>query len=130
MANKTNDASSASRQLDMALTDFNLKEQQLKEKYVSRERSLSQKCIDLDTKLTSLQFQIQHDKRDKEEQGQDYVMQIKDLKARLDQAQTTNKQMQDYVNFLKNSYISYFNENTLHSFESSSNLIGSQNHLF
>ncbi len=57
-------------------------------------------------------------------------MQIKDLKARLDQAQITNKQMQDYVNFLKNSYISYFNENTLNTFENSSNLIGSQNNLF
>ena len=48
---------------------------------------------------------------------QDYSIQIKDLKARLDQAQVTNKQMQDYVNFLKNSYISYFNENTFQSFE-------------
>ena len=57
-------------------------------------------------------------------------MQIKDLKARLDQAQITNKQMQDYVNFLKNSYISYFNENTLNTFENSSNLIGSQNNFF
>ena len=84
----------------------------------------------MDTKISALQFQIQHDKREKEEQQQDYVMQINVLKARLDQAQITNKQMQDYVNFLKNSYISYFNENTLHSFESSSNLIGSQNNLF
>ena len=95
-----------------------------------KERSLSAKCIDLDTKLTALQFQVQHDKRDKEEQIQDYIMQIKDLKARLDQAQITNKQMQDYVNFLKNSYISYFNENTLNTFENSTNLIGSKNNLF
>lgn len=42
---------------------------------------------------------------------------MKDLKARLEQAQASNKQMQDYVNFLKNSYMSYFNENTFDNFE-------------
>jgi len=42
---------------------------------------------------------------------------VKDLKARLDQATLTNKQMQDYVNFLKNSYINYFNDNTFDSYE-------------
>lgn len=50
--------------------------------------------------------------------AQDYLTQIKDLKAKLEQTQLTNKQMQEYVNFLKNSYITYFNESTLSSFES------------
>lgn len=57
----------------------------------------------------------------------DYLNQIRDLKAKLEQAQLTNKQMQEYVNFLKNSYITYFNDQTI--FDSSSNnnnpLIGS-----
>ena len=36
LAIKTNDASSASRQLELAISDFNLKEQQLKDKYSSK----------------------------------------------------------------------------------------------
>ena len=71
-----------------------------------------------------MHFQLQHEKRDKEEQIEDYKMQIKDLKARLDQTQISNKQMSEYVNFLKNSYIQYFNENVLRGFESSSSALG------
>ncbi len=40
-----------------------------------------------------------------------YKSQIKDLKDRLEQATATNKSMQNYVNFLKNSYSTVFNDN-------------------
>jgi len=62
------------------------------------------------------------------------VAQIKDLKARLEQTQATNKQMQEYVNFLKNSYVAYFNENSLHAFDNgaalSNNSYGFGQNLF
>lgn len=73
--------------------------------------------------MQTLHFQLQHERRDKEEQTEDYKMQVKDLKARLDQTHISNKQMSDYVNFLKNSYIQYFNESFLPGFESNSNLM-------
>ncbi len=52
------------------------------------------------------------------------------MKAKLEQTQVANKQMQDYVNFLKNTYVTYFNENSLQNFDnSSSNFYTSQNNL-
>jgi len=67
LAIKTNEASSFSRQLDMAMSDGKLKEQQLKEKVAAKERQWSEKCSELETKLSSLQFFTKTDKRDKEE---------------------------------------------------------------
>jgi len=67
LAIKTNEASSFSRQLDMAMSDGKLKEQQLKEKIVTKERQWTEKCSELETKLSSLQFFNKADKRDKEE---------------------------------------------------------------
>ena len=98
-----------------------------------KERQWSSKCSELETKLSSLHFSTKSDRRDKDELASDYMIQIKDLKARLEQATATNKQMQDYVNFLKNSYMSYFNDNSLDSYDfGSSNLYGlkGQNNLF
>lgn len=64
----------------------------------------------------------------------DYITQIRDLKAKLEQMQVTYKQMQEYVNFLKNSYISYFNDQTLNTFDagaaSTNNFIGSSRNAF
>ncbi|CAF0887111.1 unnamed protein product [Brachionus calyciflorus] len=114
---KSNEASSFSRQLDLALSDSNLKEHQIKEKYVARERNLMAKLNELESKLRSMELHSSVDKRDKDEMSQDYLSQIRDLKSKLEQTQQTNRQMQEYVNFLKNSYISYFNDNTLHSFD-------------
>lgn len=89
------------------------------------------KCAELETKLNSIQLHSNVNKRDKEDLVQEYQNQIRDLKSRLEQLQLTNKQMQEYVSFLKNSYVTYFNDNTLHSFESgSSNFIGSQNNFY
>jgi len=48
-----------------------------------------------------------------------------DLKDKLDQSYATNKSMQNYVNFLKNSYSSMFNDNTL--FNATSNPFSSNN---
>ncbi len=51
----------------MALNDAKIKEQQLKDKLVSKERLLIAKCNNLETKLNALQFNSKNDKRDKEE---------------------------------------------------------------
>lgn len=40
----------------------------------------------------------------------EHLNQIRDLKTQLDQAIFKNKQMQEYVNFIKNSYLTYFND--------------------
>lgn len=44
---------------------------------------------------------------------QELKTQIKDLKSRLDISLDTNKRMQDYVNYLKNYYLTYFSDTSL-----------------
>ena len=90
------------------------------------------KCNEIETRLNSITLHSSIKQRDKEDLSSDYQAQIKDLKTRLEQVQLTNKQMQEYVNFLKNSYVTYFNDGSLNSFDSlsSTNYLNSQNNFF
>ena len=137
---KSNEAASFRRQLDIAIADFKVKEQQLVEKFqskvwkfsdwkrlrlhfaqnthnlklffflffLSQERSLQLKCTELESRLGSVQLHSNRDKRDKEEINRDYLAQMRDLKERLEQTQVANKQMQEYIAFLKKTYSGYF----------------------
>lgn len=40
----------------------------------------------------------------------EYLNRIRDLETRLEQETSKNRQMQEYVNFLKNTYLSYFDD--------------------
>lgn len=105
----------------MAISDSNLREHQIKEKYVSKERGLLARLGDLESKLRSMELHSSVDRRDKDDLCQEYQTQVRDLRYKLEQTQQANKQMQEYVNFLKNSYITYFNDNTLQSFDCTGN---------
>lgn len=66
----------------------------------------------------------------------EYLNQIRDLNAKYEQVLATNKQMQEYINFMKNSYMSYFNDQPISSYDiaaatANNNFIGlSQNNIF
>lgn len=119
----------------MAISDSNLKEHQIKEKHAFKERGLLERLSDLESKLRSMELHSSVDKRDKDDLCQEYQTQIRDLRYKLEQTQQANKQMQEYVHFLKNSYITYFNDNTLQNFDCTTNgssnfLSGTSSHTF
>ena len=71
------------------------------------------KIADLEAKLSTSQLHSNSNLRNKDEVVQELKTQIKDLKSRLDISLDTNKRMQDYVNYLKNYYLTYFSDATL-----------------
>lgn len=54
----------------------------------------------------------------------DYLNKIRDLEVNLEQEKGKNKQMQEYVNFLKNTYMSYFGDSSSYEAATTNNLIG------
>jgi hypothetical protein len=60
-----------------------------------------------------LKIELNTLKRDKEEADYRCQSQLKDLKDKLEQSYATNNSMQNYVNFLKNSYNTVFNDSGL-----------------
>lgn len=122
-----------------------------------QERLLKLKISELEAKLESNDFHSNIDRKDKDnvikselllnyyylyliirffKMAHEYLNQIRDLNAKYEQVLATNKQMQEYINFMKNSYMSYFNDQPISSYDiaaaaANNNFIGlSQNNIF
>jgi len=81
-----------------------------KEKYEIKERSLHNKVSEIELELTRSKGEITAVKRQKDESERRLETQANDLRDRLDHSEATNRSMQSYVNFLKNSYQTTFGD--------------------
>jgi molybdenum-dependent DNA-binding transcriptional regulator ModE len=67
LTNKSNIATSLERQLEMLINDYRQKEENIKEKYNSKEKNLQLRMIELETQLSKLKLDYNALKRDKED---------------------------------------------------------------
>ncbi|KAK6194419.1 hypothetical protein SNE40_000055 [Patella caerulea] len=107
---KSRENASLTRQLENALADNRRQNEENRERYNSKERTYQSRIVDLETQISQLRTEIARIKREKEENERKFNSRLYDLKDRLEQCHSTNRSMQNYVHFLKNSYANVFGD--------------------
>ncbi|XP_021270001.1 outer dense fiber protein 2 isoform X2 [Numida meleagris] len=110
---KTRECSSLARQLEAAIEDAKRQVEQTRERATSRERAAQSKMLDLETQLSRTKTELNQLRRNKDDAERRYESRLQDLKDRLEQSESTNRSMQNYVQFLKSSYANVFGESAL-----------------
>uniref|UniRef100_A0A803YLF5 Outer dense fiber protein 2 n=1 Tax=Meleagris gallopavo TaxID=9103 RepID=A0A803YLF5_MELGA len=110
---KTRECSSLARQLEMAIEDAKRQVEQTRERATSRERAAQSKVLDLETQLSRIKTELNQLRRNKDDAERRYESRLQDLKDRLEQSESTNRSMQNYVQFLKSSYANVFGDSAL-----------------
>uniref|UniRef100_A0A669Q686 Outer dense fiber protein 2 n=1 Tax=Phasianus colchicus TaxID=9054 RepID=A0A669Q686_PHACC len=110
---KTRECSSLARQLEMAIEDAKRQVEQTRERATSRERAAQSKMLDLETQLSRTKTELNQLRRNKDDAERRYESRLQDLKDRLEQSESTNRSMQNYVQFLKSSYANVFGDSAL-----------------
>ncbi|XP_037835212.1 outer dense fiber protein 2 [Kryptolebias marmoratus] len=112
---KTRECSLLSRRLEEALDDARQQMSETRERAATKERSTQSKILELETQLSRTSSDIEKLRRSKEEVERRYQSRLQDLKDRLQQSDSTNRSLQNYVHFLKASYASVFGDVALSS---------------
>ncbi|KAL5249958.1 hypothetical protein ACHWQZ_G015886 [Mnemiopsis leidyi] len=102
-----------SLQLETTLGDCRRQLEATKEKSLLKERSSNTRIEELEAQLgraSNTQTQLKRLKDEAEKRSQ---QRINEMRERLEQANNTTRSMQNYVNFLKQSYSSVFGDTTL-----------------
>ncbi|XP_074655417.1 uncharacterized protein LOC141908997 isoform X2 [Tubulanus polymorphus] len=110
---KSRENSCLTRQLENSLTDARRQAEQSREKASQKERQCHSRILDLEAQLSQTRGEISRIKREKEEAERRYNSRLYDLKDRLEQSHSTNRSMQNYVQFLKSSYANIFGDTTM-----------------
>ncbi|XP_070845727.1 outer dense fiber protein 2 isoform X2 [Chaetodon trifascialis] len=115
LEDKTRECSLLSRKLEEALDDARQQMSETRERAATKERSTQSKILDLETQLSKTTSEINHLRRSKEEVERRYQSRLQDVKDRLEQSDSTNRSLQNYVQFLKASYANVFGDLALSS---------------
>ncbi|CAL1546940.1 unnamed protein product [Lymnaea stagnalis] len=110
MEEKNRENASLTRQLENALSDNRKIQEQSRDRFASKERTYQTRIVDLETQLSQIRAEQAKLKREKEENERKFNSRLYDLKDRLEQCHSTNRSMQNYVQFLKNSYSNVFGD--------------------
>uniref|UniRef100_A0A8D0HHH1 Outer dense fiber protein 2 n=1 Tax=Sphenodon punctatus TaxID=8508 RepID=A0A8D0HHH1_SPHPU len=110
---KTRDCGSLARQLEMAVDDAKRQVEQTRDRAVSKERAAQSKMLDLETQLSRTKSELTQLRRSREDAERRHESRLQDLKDRLEQSESTNRSMQNYVQFLKSSYANVFGDSVL-----------------
>ena len=75
-----------------------------------QERFFQQRTTDLEHQVTRIRQEYAQLKREKDELERRYASQLGDLRDKLEESNNNNRSMQNYVNSLKTTYASVFND--------------------
>ncbi|XP_066568786.1 outer dense fiber protein 2 isoform X2 [Amia ocellicauda] len=112
---KSRECSALARQLESALEDARRQVDQTRERAVSKERSTQAKVLDLETQLSRTRTELNQLRRTKDDADRRFQSRLQDMRDRLEQSDSTNRSLQNYVQFLKASYANVFGESALTS---------------
>lgn len=107
---KTRECGTLARQLESAIEDARRQVEQTKEHAASKERAAQNKILDLETQLSRTKTELSQLRRSRDDADRRYQSRLQDLKDRLEQSESTNRSMQNYVQFLKSSYANVFGD--------------------
>ncbi|XP_026196052.1 outer dense fiber protein 2 [Anabas testudineus] len=112
---KTKECSLLNRKLEEALDDARQQMAETRERASTKERSTQSKILDLETQLSRTTSEINQLQRKKDEMERRYQSRLQDVKDRLEQSDSTNRSLQNYVQFLKASHTNVFGDMALSS---------------
>ncbi|XP_038637483.1 outer dense fiber protein 2 isoform X5 [Scyliorhinus canicula] len=115
LEDKSHECTSLARQLEVALDDARRQVDQTRERTQSKERTTQSKIMDLETQLSRTKTELTQLRRSKDDAERRFQSRLQDLKDRLEQSESTNRSMQNYVQFLKASYSNVFGDVALTS---------------
>ncbi|KAJ8273976.1 hypothetical protein COCON_G00086010 [Conger conger] len=98
------------RHLEAALSDVKQQVSIVKEKAVLRERTLQGKIQELDSERNRREKELKTLRLSKESMEKQFEVRLKDLQLRLDQSENHKQSIQNYIDFLKNSYTTMFED--------------------
>ncbi|KAA8584665.1 hypothetical protein FQN60_008450 [Etheostoma spectabile] len=107
---KTRECLLLNRKLEEALGDARQQMSETRGLAATKERSTQSKILDLETQLSRTTSEINQLRRSKEEVERRYHSRLQDVKDRLEQSDSTNRSLQNYVQFLKDSYANVFGD--------------------
>lgn len=99
-----------SRQLDSALSDVKQQVSKVKGQADCREDSLQTRILELEAEICRRDKQLGLLRQTKITAEKQFEVRLKDLQLSLDQSESHKESIQNYVDFLKNSYKSMFDE--------------------
>uniref|UniRef100_A0A4W5N605 Outer dense fiber protein 2 n=2 Tax=Hucho hucho TaxID=62062 RepID=A0A4W5N605_9TELE len=112
---RARECSILSKQLEQAFEDGQRQADQSLERALFKERSIQTKALDLESQLGLRRTELSQLRRSKEDMERRFQNQLKNMKERLDQSDSTNRSLQNYVQFLKASYSNVFVDSVLSS---------------
>ncbi|XP_034412242.1 outer dense fiber protein 2-like isoform X2 [Cyclopterus lumpus] len=99
-----------SRQLEAALADVKQQVNKVKDKAASREEVLQTRILELGAEKSRRDNELRVLQRSKLTAEKQFGVRLKELQLSLDQSESHKRSIQNYVDFLKNSYETMFDE--------------------
>ncbi|XP_056600158.1 outer dense fiber protein 2-like isoform X2 [Triplophysa dalaica] len=107
---RSEEGQTLNQQLQTALTDLKQQVCKLNEKTCDRESVLQAKLKQLETEKMRREKELQQLKQIKRSSDKQYEDRLRDLQLSLEQSERHKRSIQNYVDFLKNSYATIFEE--------------------
>ncbi|XP_039536320.1 outer dense fiber protein 2b isoform X2 [Pimephales promelas] len=113
LEDRSRECDSLSRQVEQAKEEARRQVEQSLERVLSKERSAQSKKLDLDTQLSLAKNELGQIRRSKEDMEKRFQCKLQDMKNQLEQVNSANRSLQNYVHYLKASYTNVFGDSTL-----------------
>ncbi|KAM9349101.1 outer dense fiber protein 2-like [Symphorus nematophorus] len=107
---RSSECQALSRQLEAALSDVKQQVNKVKDQAVSREEALQTKILELEAEKSRRDNELRLLRQSKLTAEKQFEVRLKDLQLSLDQSESHKQSIQNYVDFLKNSYKTMFDE--------------------
>ncbi|XP_028448751.1 outer dense fiber protein 2 isoform X2 [Perca flavescens] len=107
---RSSDCQALSRQLEAALSDVKQQVNKVKNKAVGREEALQTKILELAADKSRRDNELRLLRQSKLTAEKQFEVRLKDLQLSLDQSESHKQSIQNYIDFLKNSYTTMFDE--------------------
>ncbi|XP_065103309.1 outer dense fiber protein 2b isoform X1 [Paramisgurnus dabryanus] len=115
LEDKTQECDSLYRQVEQAREEAQKQVDQSLERMLSKERSAQSKKLDLETQLSVAKTELGQLRRSKDDMEKRFQCKLQDMKNQLEQVNSTNRSLQNYVYYLKASYTNVFGDSALTS---------------
>uniref|UniRef100_A0A8C6U1C6 Outer dense fiber protein 2 n=1 Tax=Neogobius melanostomus TaxID=47308 RepID=A0A8C6U1C6_9GOBI len=112
---RTLEVTALTSRLQQSLQDAKRQADEETQRLLSKERVSQTKALDLQSELSRAKTELSLLQRSKQEMERRFQGQLLNMKERLEQSDSTNRTLQNYVHFLKTSYGNVFGESLLTS---------------
>lgn len=107
---RSSECQALGRQLDATLSDVKQQVNKVKSQAASRDEALHTKILELEAEISRRDKELSLLRQSKLTAEKQFEVRLKDLQLSLDQSESHKQSIQNYVDFLKNSYKTMFDE--------------------